>query len=106
MYQGALLIFADEMAANEDLFYSLTLDNVFKIVREWDYKYIEDKEIFKTNFTALGIELANAEGIYNKLDNYGVIDCVDFEKYADLTIKNYKYLEGYGYYSFDIDKYM
>lgn len=106
MYQGALLIFADEMAANEDLFYSLTLDNVFKIVREWDYKYIEDKEIFKTNFTALGIELANVEGIYNKLDNYGVIDCVDFEKYADLTIKNYKYLEGYGYYSFDIDKYM
>ena len=106
MYQGALLMFADEMIANEDLFYSLTLDNVFKIVREGDYKYIEDKEIFKTNFTALGIELANAEGIYNELDNYNAIDCFDFEKYADLKIKNYKYLKGYGYYNFDIDKYI
>ena len=106
MFQGALLIFADEMAANEDLFYSLTLDNVFNIVSEGDYKYIEDKEIFKTNFTALGIELANAEGIYNELDNYDAIDCFDFEKYANLKIKNYKYLEGYGYYSFDIDRYI
>lgn len=69
------------------------IEDLLFIVNDGDYDYIE-----KTDYKDMGKDIAEITGLWDELDNYNAIDFFDFEAYAKQELKNYTYLDGYGYY--------